>query len=77
MEKEDSNEYDKYSGERNNSNYKCILHYYTDENDCLIPNKISGAYSEFVNLIKSNKIPEYARENYIKLIFSSSNIIIN
>ena len=34
---------------------------YTDENDCLIPNKLSGAYSEFKSFIKSNKIPEYAR----------------
>ena len=35
---------------------------YTDENDCLIPNKKSGAYSSFENFIKSNKIPEYAKD---------------
>ena len=35
---------------------------HTDEKNCLIPNKLSGAYSEFHNFIKSNKIPEYARE---------------
>ena len=35
---------------------------YTDENNCLIPNKLSGAYSEFKSFIKSNKIPEYAKE---------------
>ena len=35
---------------------------YTDENNCLIQNKLSGAYSEFKSFIKSNKIPEYARE---------------
>ena len=35
---------------------------YTDENKCMIPSKASGAYSSFVNFIKSNKIPEYAKE---------------
>ena len=35
---------------------------YTDENNCLIPNKLSGAYSEFKSFIKQNKIPEYAEE---------------
>ena len=37
---------------------------HTDEKNCLIPNKLSGAYSEFESFIKStnNKIPEYARE---------------
>ena len=75
MGKEDSDEFNKVSDERNNSN-KNILNFYTDENNCVLPNKISGAYSEFHNFIKSNKIPEYARENYIKLILSSYNIII-
>ena len=35
---------------------------YTDEKNCFIPSKASGAYSEFESFIKSNKIPEYARE---------------
>ena len=35
---------------------------YTDENKCMIPSKASGAYSSFVNFIKSKKIPEYAKE---------------
>ena len=35
---------------------------YTDEKNCIIPSKASGAYSEFESFIKSNKIPEYARE---------------
>ena len=61
MGKEDSDEFNKISDERNNSN-KNILNFYTDENNCVLPNKISGAYSEFHNFIKSNKIPEYARE---------------
>ena len=78
MEKEDSNEYQKNSGEYENLyKYYFAPEVYTDENNCLIPNKLSEEYSEFHNLIKSNKIPEYARENYIKLIFSSSNIIID
>ena len=51
----------------NNEEYLYNYYYfspevYTDENNCLIPNKISGAYSEFVNFIKSNKIPEYAKD---------------
>ena len=61
MEKEDSHEFNK------NEEYLYEYYYfapelYTDENNCLIPNKISGAYSEFKSFIKSNKIPEYARE---------------
>ena len=46
----------------NNEYYYFAPETYTDENDCLIPNKLSGAYSEFKSFIKSNKIPEYARE---------------
>ena len=61
MGKEDSDEFNKISDQRNNSN-KNTLNFYTDENNCVLPNKISGAYSEFHNFIKSNKIPEYARE---------------
>ena len=61
MEKEDSHEFNK------NEEYLYDYYYfspelYTDEKNCLIPNKISGAYSEFHNFIKSNKIPEYARK---------------
>ena len=61
MEKEDSHEFNK------NEEYLYEYYYfapevYIDENNCLIPNKISGAYSEFKSFIKSNKIPEYARE---------------
>ena len=40
---------------------------HTDEKNCLIPNKLSGEYSEFKSFIKNNKIPEYARE-YLFLI---------
>ena len=43
---------------------------YTDENNCLIPNKLSGAYSEFKSFIKSNnKIPEYAEEYKREYLF--------
>ena len=61
MEKEDSNEFNK------NEEYLYEYYYfapelYTDEKNCLIPSKESGAYSEFKSFIKSNKIPEYARE---------------
>ena len=61
MEKEDSHEFNK------NEEYLYEYYYfapevYIDENNCLIPNKISGAYSEFKSFIKSNKIREYARE---------------
>ena len=64
MEKEDSdapNEINEY--------YYFAPETYTDENDCLIPNKLSGAYSEFKNFIKSNKIPEYAREYKREYLF--------
>ena len=68
MEKEDSNEFNK------NEEYLYEYYYfapelYTDENNCLIPNKISGAYSEFESFIKSNKIPEYAREYKREYLF--------
>ena len=61
MEKEVSNEFN------NNEEYLYNYYYfspevYTDENNCLIPSKASGAYSEFKSFIKNNKIPEYARE---------------
>ena len=51
----------------NNEEYLYNYYYfspevYTDENNCLIPNKLSGAYSEFKSFIKSNKIPEYAKD---------------
>ena len=61
MEKEDSNEFNK-NGEYLYEYYYFAPENYTDENNCLIPNKLSGAYSEFESFIKSNKIPEYARE---------------
>ena len=61
MEKEDSHEFN------NNEEYLYNYYYfspevYTDENNCLIPSKASGAYSEFKSFIKNNKIPEYARD---------------
>ena len=61
MEKEDSHEFN------NNEEYLYNYYYfspevYTDEKNCLIPSKASGAYSEFKSFIKNNKIPEYARE---------------
>ena len=42
---------------------------YTDEKNCLIPNKLSGAYSEFKSFIKSKKIPEYAKEYKREYLF--------
>ena len=57
MEKEDSEAFNEI-----NEYYYFDQETYTDKKDYLIPNKISGAYSEFKNFIKSNKIPEYARE---------------
>ena len=50
-----------------NENHEYYYYYfptelYTDENNNLLPNKLTGAYSEFESFIKSNKIPEYARE---------------
>ena len=68
MEKQDCDEFN------NNEEYLYNYYYfspeiYTDENNCLISNKISGAYSEFVNFIKSNKIPEYAKEYKREYLF--------
>ena len=42
---------------------------YTDEKNCIIPSKASGAYSEFESFIKSNKIPHYAREYKREYLF--------
>ena len=46
---------------------------YTDENNCMIPSKASGSYSDFKGFIKNSKIPEYAKEykreyQFIRLI---------
>ena len=57
MEKEDS-----HAVENLYESYYFAPEIKTDEKNCLIPNKLSGACSEFKNFIKSNKIPEYARE---------------
>ena len=57
MEKEDSN-----AIENLYENYYFAPEIKTDENDCLIPNKLSGANSEVEGFIRKNKIPEYARE---------------
>ena len=42
---------------------------YTDENNCLLPNKASGAYSSFKSFIKSSKIPEYAKDYKREYLF--------
>ena len=57
MEKEDS-----HAVENLYEYYYFAPELYTDEKNCIIPSKASGAYSEFKSFIKSNKIPEYARE---------------
>ena len=57
MEKEDS-----HAVENLYENYYFAPEIKTDEKNCLITNKLSGACSEFKNFIKSNKIPEYAKE---------------
>ena len=62
MEKEDSNEFN------NNEEYLYNYYYFSpqfhtyEKENCLIPSKASGAYSEFKSFIKNNKIPEYAKE---------------
>ena len=65
MEKEDSHEFN------NNEEYLYNYYYfspevYTDENNCLIPSKASGAYSELrvlLKIIKSQNMQESIKEN--------------
>ena len=64
MEKEDSS-----AVENLYEYYYFTPEIYTDENRCTIPSKASGAYSEFKNFIKSNKIPEYAMEYKREYLF--------
>ena len=63
MEKVVSDEFNEYNKNHEYYYYYFPTELYTDENNNLLPNKLSGAYSEFESFIKSNnKIPEYARE---------------
>ena len=56
--------------------YYFVPELYTDEKNCLIPSKASGAYSEFKSFIKSNKIPEYAREYKREYQFIELSLVI-
>ena len=64
MEKEDSNEFN-----NNEEYYYFSPELYTDENNCLLPSKASGAYSDFKGYIKNSKIPEYAKDYKREYLF--------
>ena len=70
MEKVVSDEFNEYNKNHEYYYYYFPTELYTDENNNLLPNKLSGAYSEFESFIKSNnKIPEYAREYKREYLF--------
>ena len=57
-----------------NENHEYYYYYfptelYTDENINLLPNKLSGAYSDFLSFIKNSKIPKYAKDYKREYLF--------